>query len=208
MKIKCFTLALFVAGSISSNAATGFNNGRLYFVTSLNGGVNVYNQVRTGTTPGAGAETGHDLSPDGFNPQFLNFGTLTLSNTLVVRGFEYTTYENSGSDVTHGNLFYRVFPTAGGPTGAFTQISDSFNNDDTWTRTDGTVNILSGLPEGDYTIQLYTESYTNAVNSSGNIFGFTAGGGNPTATFSLIPEPSAALLGALGMICLLRRRRN
>jgi hypothetical protein len=207
MKTKYITFAILLAGTATSIAATGFNNGRLYFVTSLNGGLNVYNQVRSGTTPGTGAQTGHDPSNDGVNPAFSNFGTLSVSDTLVVKGFEYRTYENDFSDVTHGNLFYRVFLT-GSPTGAFTQITDSLNNDDTWTRTDGTVNILSGLANGNYTIQLYTESYTNGVNTAGNIFGFTAGAGNPTATFSVIPEPSAAALGLLGTTILLRRRRK
>lgn len=207
MKTKCITLISLLAGTIASSAATGFNNGRLYFVTSLNGGSNIFNQITSGTTPGTGAETGHNLSPDFVNPVFSSFGTLSLADTLVVKGFEYRTYENNSSDVTHGNLFYRVFPT-GSPSGGFTQITDSLNNDDLWTRTDGTANLLSGLSPGNYTIQLYTESYTNAVNSSGNIFGFTAGAGNPTASFTLVPEPSAALLGSLGLMGLLRRRRN
>ena len=31
---------------------------------------------------------------------------------------------------------------------------------------------------------------------------------SPTATFTLVPEPSAALLGGLGVLALLRRRRS
>jgi MYXO-CTERM domain-containing protein len=204
MKVSNLLAASMLMASLA-HGATGFNNGRLYFITSFNGGSNVYNQVTSGTTPGAGAETGHDLSPDVVNPVFGSFGTMTLSDTLVLRGFEYRTYENNGSDVTHANLFYRVHPT-GSPSGSFTQITDSLNNDDLWTRTDGTANLLNGLTPGNYTIQIYTESYTNAVNSAGNIFGFTAGG-NPTASFTIIPEPSAALLGGLGVLALLRRRR-
>ena len=198
------TLAIAAATS-TTDAATGFNNGRLYFITSLNGGGNIYHQVRTGTTPGFGAETGHDLSPDGVNPQFLNFGTLNLTDVLALKGFEYRTYENNGSDVTHGNLYYRVY-TTGSPTGLFTQITDSFNNDDTWTRTDGSANLLSGLTPGNYTIEIYTESYTNGNNTAGNIFGFTSNG-NPTATFTLIPEHASAAIGLMGALMLLRRRR-
>ena len=205
MKTK-HLLALSLLAATASKGATGFNNGRLYFITSLNGGSNIYNQVTSGITPGFGAETGHDLSPDGVNPVFSSFGTLSLSDSLVVRGFEYRTYENNGSDVTFANLFYRVYP-AGSPSGTFTQIQDSLNNDDFWTRTDGTNNILNGLTPGNYTIQIYTESYTNGVNSAGNIFGFTSEG-NPTASFTVIPEPSAALLGGLGTLALLRRRRS
>ena len=203
MKFKLLTLLALASGVSLSSAATGFNNGKLYFITSLNGGGNVFNQVRTGSTPGSGAQTGHDLSNDLTNPQFASFGTLNLADVLLVKGFEYKTYENSGSDVTHGNLYYRVY-TTGSPSGGFTQIQDSNNNDDTWTRTNGTANLLNGLSPGNYTIEIYTESYTNGNNTAGNIFGFSS---NPTATFTLIPEPASALLGLLGTGLLLRRRR-
>jgi len=203
MKLRLLQIALLISLAPTSNAATGFNNGRLYFITSLNGGGNFYNQVTTGTSPGTGAETGHDLSPDGFNTQFLSFGTLNLSDVLTVKGFQYDTYENNSSDVQFGNLFYRVY-TTGSPSGAFTQIQDSNNNDDTWTVTNGTANLLSGLTTGNYTIEIYTESYTNGTNTAGNIFGFSS---NPTATFALVPEPTSMALGLLGTALLLRRRR-
>jgi len=206
--MKSFILSGIVVGVLvgsSAHSATGFVN-NLYFITSLNGGANVYNQVTSGTSPGSGAASAHNLSTDGFNPAFSSFGTLDISDTLVVRGFEYQTFENDSSDVTHANLFYRVFPT-GSPSGGFTQITDSLNNDDFWTRTDGTANLLAGLTPGNYTIQIYTESYTNGVNTAGNIFGFTPDGGNPTATFTLVPEPASATLGLIGALLLLRRRR-
>lgn len=203
MKLKLLAFLAFASGVSLTSAATGFINGKLYFITSLNGGGNVYNQVRTGTTPGTGAETGHDLASDGVNPQFLSFGILNLSDILMVKGFEYRTYENNSSNVTHGNLYYRVY-TTGSPSGSFTQIQDSLNNDDLWTRTDGTVNLLSGLTTGNYTIEIYTESYTNGINTAGNIFGFSS---NPTATFTVIPEPTSAALGLIGSVLLLRRRR-
>jgi len=208
ISMKSFIVSGIVAGVLvgsSAHSATGFVN-NLYFITSLNGGSNIYNQVVSGTTPGFGAASGHNLSPDGVNPSFSSFGTLDISDTLVVRGFEYRTFENNFSDVNHANLFYRVFPT-GSPSGGFAQITDALNNDDFWTRTDGTSNILAGLTPGNYTIQIYTESYTNGVNTAGNIFGFTSGGGNPTATFTLVPEPTSATLGLIGSLLLLRRRR-
>ena len=57
---------------------------------------------------------------------------------------------------------------------------------------------------GNYTIELYTESYTNGNNTAGNIFGFSS---NPTANFTVVPEPASAALGLLSMSLLLRRRR-
>lgn len=210
MKLKHLVATLLLSGTSASFGATGFFGG-LYFVTSLNGGSNVFNQVTSGTTPGAGAASGHNLAPDGFNPQFGSFGTFNLSDSLALKGFEYKTFNDNGSNVTFANLFYRIYPT-GSPTGAFLNIQtnspiSNVGNNKTWQVTNGTTNLLNGLVAGNYTIQIYTESYTNGVNTAGNIFGFTAGAGNPTATFTVIPEPSAALLGGLGLLGLLRRRR-
>ncbi len=203
MKPNLLLLLASLASLTATYAATGFSNGGLYFITSLNGGSNVYNQVRSGSTPGTGAESGHNLSDDGVNPEFSSFGTLNLTDVLTVKGFEYKTYENDSSDVTHGNLYYRVY-TTGSPTGSFVQIQDSNNDDDTWAVTSGTTNLLSGLMPGSYTLEIYTESYTNGNNTAGNIFGFNS---NPTATFTVVPEPSSAVLGLLGGALLLRRRR-
>ncbi len=209
MKIKTFILLTSLIGAVSSHAATGFF-GRFYFVTSLNGGSNVFNQIRTGTTPGAGAASAYDLSSDGTNPQFLSFGTLNISDTLALKGFEYNTFNDNGSNVTFANLFYRIYPT-GSPGGLFTQVqtntpNPNVGNNKTWQVTNGTTNLLSGLGTGNYTIQIYTESYTNNVNTAGNIFGFTSAG-NPTATFTIVPEPASALLGLMGSLLLLRRRK-
>ena len=56
--------------------------------------------------------------------------------------------------------------------------------------------------------EIYTESYTNGVNTAGNIFGFTSGS-NPTATFTVVPEPAtwALLAGGLATLMVFRRRR-
>lgn len=207
MKLKSFLLLALFGSLATSHAATGFY-GKLYFVTSLNGGSNVFNQVTTGSTPGTGAATGIDLAPDGTNPQFGSFGTINLTDILLVKGFEYNTWNDNGSNVTYANLYYRVYQT-GTPSGSFTDIQtntpiSNAGNNKTWQVTSGTTNLLSGLSTGNYTIELYTESYTNGINTAGNIFGFSS---NPTATFTVVPEPASAALGLLGLSLLLRRRR-
>ncbi|MCH7228648.1 PEP-CTERM sorting domain-containing protein [Haloferula sp. A504] len=203
---RLFVLAASFAFALPASAATGFFDG-LYFVTSLNGGGNVYNQVVTGVTPGPGAQQGHNLTSDGFNPTLGSLGTTySTSDVLTVKGFEYKTYENESSDVTHGNLFWAVYEQGGSP-GAFAQFTDNSNSSSgnyTWTVLSGTTSMLDGLAPGDYTLELYTESYTNGVDTAGNIFGFSS---NPTVNFTVVPEPSIALLGGLGLLGLLRRRR-
>ena len=210
MKLKSFVLFALLGATAGSHAATGFY-GNLYFVTSLNGGANVFNQVTSGTTPGTGAAGGYSLTPDGSNPQFASFGTVNIADAWLVKGFEYNTWNDNGSNVTYANLFYRIYPT-GSASGSFTYIQTSspistVGNNKTWQVTTGTTNLLAGLSNGNYTIQLYTESYTNGVNTAGNIFGFATGAGNPTATFTVVPESASAALGLLGASLLLRRRR-
>lgn len=193
-----------------AHAATGFFDG-MYVITSLNSGGNVYYQAINGTTPGSGAASGHNLTPDGFNSTFATLGTFTGSDTLELKGFEYKTFNDNGSNVTHANLYYRIFPT-GSPTGAFTQVqtnspSNVSGNNKTWLVTNGTTNLLSGLSNGSYTMEVYTESYTNGVNTAGNIFGFQSGQ-NATATFTVVPEPSRVLLLGAGLLGLVMRRRR
>jgi hypothetical protein len=65
---------------------------------------------------------------------------------------------------------------------------------------------FSGLAQGDVVSNYggfdWQISYT--ANSSGN----SVTGGNDIALMAVIPEPSTALLGGLGMLMLLRRRRK
>ncbi|MCX6969856.1 MAG: PEP-CTERM sorting domain-containing protein [Verrucomicrobia bacterium] len=211
MKKQIAAIAICViALTTASQAATGFFS-YLYVVTNLNGAGNVFNQVRTGTTPGTGAASGYNLAADGVNPQFLSFGTLNSSSNLTLKGFEYKTFNDNSSNVTHANLYYRIY--SGTPSGSFTQIQTDTplsvsGNNKTWQVTNGSTNLLSGLSNGNYTMEIYTESYTNGVNTAGNIFGFVSGT-NPTATFTVVPEPStwALLAGGLTMVMVLRRRR-
>lgn len=208
---KALLTILIASAATLSQAATGFFGG-LYVITTFNGGSNTFYQVTTGTTPGSGAASGHNLTSDGFNPTFSSLGTFTAgSDVLTLKGFEYKTFNDSGSNVTHANLYYRIYPT-GSPSGTFTQILTSSpisvsGNDKTWQVTSGTTNLLSGLSNGSYTMEVYTESYTNGVNTAGNIFGFQAGQ-NPTATFTVIPEPSRVLLLGVGLVGMLFRRRR
>lgn len=210
--MKSLIAALFVvSGIVPAFSATGFYD-YFYVITSLNGGSNTFNQVTTGTTPGDGAASGYNLASDGVNPAFLSFGTLTISDTLTLKGFEYKTWNDNSSSVTFANLYWRVYAT-GSPSGSFAQIQSntpvSINgNNKTWQVLDGSTNILSGLASGNYTLEIYTESYTNGINTAGNIFGFSSGS-NPTATFSVVPEPRVWALFACGLAATLifRQRR-
>jgi hypothetical protein len=86
------------------------------------------------------------------------------------------------------------------------------------------VTALGLTPNSGETFEFVT-TYLNPLGGAGNdatfrsneAFGYSMGGANPgfdsvtvpsSISYTIIPEPSAALLGGLGFLALLRRRRN
>ena len=118
------------------------------------------------------------------------------------------TFKNFGSNVTGAFFDYRVFKVGDTP-GSFTEFGLPFNSnigdggDQKWDKVDQNVNLLTGLSNGNYTLEVFAK----ATSTDGDHFS-NNGGANYKASFTVIPEPSAALLGSLGVLALLRRRRN
>ncbi|HMP96167.1 MAG TPA: hypothetical protein PKA51_04545 [Kiritimatiellia bacterium] len=123
-----------------------------------------------------------------FNGVYLgNF--LTVSNhTLVLRGGEIKTFKNSGSDVTGGTMFYRVYAADSAP-GAFNPVNLPFfenmpnPGDQKWQAANLTINLLAGLTRpGSYRIEVYFEGFgTNPPNPPGKFY--SNFGNNFIATF-------------------------
>lgn len=164
-------------------AAYGFFE--TYAILNVNGGGNTYYD--------AGAATG--------NPDFqgANFGTLNPAlNSLILRGGEAKTFKNGGSDVFGANLAYRIW--SGSASGSFTEIPLGFNanlggGDQKWDRTDANVNLLSGLGNGVYTLEIYFRGTGN-----GGDFYHSNGGINYQATFTVVPEPVTVALGIFAAV--------
>ena len=218
-------IALSLLSISSSQAGIGFY-GNLYFITSLNGGSNVYNQVVSGTSPGVnvvadGSFSGaHNLTPDGVNPSFSSMGTYNqFTDTWVLKGFEMKTFENpsnGSSFVFPVDVFYRIYQ-AGSPSGSFTQLNTTNFSDVSgdpppgfnrkWELLTGTTNLLAGLPNGNYEIELFTRAQRTFFDGGNVMFGFTSGG-NPVGSFTVVPEPSRAMLVAFGLLGMIFRRRR
>lgn len=166
-KIYSLFFILFAFVSYSAQAIGIFES---YAVLKINGGGNTY----------------YDLQATTGNPDLngLDLGTFTAGQTLVFVGGENKTWKNGGGDVTGGRIFYRVY--TGTPSGSFSNVSFGFlenlggSGDQKWGSTGGTTNVLSDLPNGVYTLEVYTEADTNlGARYSNN------GGANYKATFTV-----------------------
>ena len=165
-KIYSLFLILFAFVSYSAQATGIFES---YAVLNINGGGNTY----------------YDLQATTGNPDFngLDLGTFTNGQTLVFVGGEHKTWKNNGGDVTGGRIHYRVYMET--PSGSFSNVSFKWiqnlgDGNQKWGATTGTTNVLSGLPNGEYTLEVYTEADTNlGARYSNN------GGANYKATFTV-----------------------
>lgn len=171
------------------------------------------------------SNTYFDVGAVTLNPEFqgANLGSFTAGLDNLKLGGQTKTYKNSGTDVTGAGIFYRVW--TGSPSGSFNALAYTFQidnvggtpGDQQWgTDVAGgfagpayyTSNILTGLSNGTYNLEVYTRITTNGVNAASEIFN-NNGGSNYTATFTVVPEPGTGLLFAIGLTALvvLRRRR-
>lgn len=135
----------------------------------------------------AGASTG--------NPNFhgQNLGTFVPGSVpLTLSGGEVKTYKNNSTDVTSARLYYRVYPL-GGSGGSFTEVNlpfaENLSNpgDQKWATTSANIDLLNGLSDGNYTLELYYEASTNGVDADPIVYDNNSsnGGNNYSATFTV-----------------------
>ncbi len=193
MKLKqlIVAVAIFAAGNATA-ASFIFES---YGIIKINASTSYYDMQATSGNP--------DL-------QGASFGNLnpSVGNTLTLVGGEIKTFKDGGSDVTGAFFDYRVFKVGDTP-GSFIEFGLPFDSnisgtDQKWDKTDQNANLLTGLSNGNYTLEVFaraTATGPTQTHFSNN------GGANYKASFTVVPEPSAALLGSIGMLALLRRRR-
>jgi hypothetical protein len=186
---------------------------------SVFGAAGIYDSFVFTTTNGAAPLTFYDIGTATINADFDNadLGTFDVGDTLQLGGQQKSW--KSGSDVNGHKLYWKVSGGFTGVTMAFQWNQGDLGNpgnlnnpgDQQW---GGDVqggnsslilssNVLAGLTPGDYTLVVYSSITTDNAGEISN----NNGGADYTATFTVVPEPSAALLGGLGLIGLLRRRR-
>jgi hypothetical protein len=190
MKTVLMIGVVSLATAFSSLAAVGIWES--YVVLNVNNSGNVYYD--------ANANTAH--------PDFLG-ATLGIFNptvnSLVLKGGEVKTYKSDNDDVLAGYLHYRVWAST--PSGSFTAIhlpwveNLSKPGDQKWQTTSANVNLLSGLPNGTYTVDIYFTARGKAPGGSEFDVYDNRNGLNYTATFSVVPEPATwGLIAATGLL--------
>jgi hypothetical protein len=149
-----------------------------------------------------------------------NLGSFDLSDTLEITGANVLTFKNGGSDVTGAEIQWRVylvgdipgaFTTAGIGFGADAPFNDPATNpyvnagDQNWGDLPGSGGVQNIMPlaVGNYEVEVfYRATSTDGDHFSNN------GGNNFTASFTVVPEPSTILLGAMGLLGLAITRRR
>ena len=205
MKLTRISLIVTILASGNAFGAAGIFDSFLFTTTTVTAPLSYY-----------------DIGATTVNPDFQGsaLGSFTAgSSTLFIVG-QQKSYKNNGTDVTSHSIQWRVW--SGSPSGSFTTVAMPFQlnlatpGDQQWGGdTQGSnsdpievsSNILSGLTNGNYTLEVFSRITTNGVNADATINNNNSGN-NFQATFTVVPEPSAALLGGLGALMLLRRRRN
>lgn len=185
-----------------------FDNGGSFVTLRANNGADTRYKIGPSTAPGVNFFSGTNF---GGSVTFLNLGLI-----------EQNTYENGGDDVVnHGTFFYRMYPTAGGPSGLYSSVSISnaiYNNGGTGIEyrsiTPNTDLIVGLMPATAYTLEIYFRNdvtypsgggFIVALNNPGGAGGNQGSAYNPgiipvvTATFttaSILPLNLNSFVGA------------
>lgn len=200
--------ALVVNGSLANTSTTVGAAGTLAGGGSITGSVSVSGTLSPGNSPGT-LSTGSQVWLDGgdYNWQILD--------ALGAAGTGYDTIAVTGtldlSSLTAANFGINLWSLSSiGPD--VSGNAANFNNllTQSWTILTTTGGI-TGFDAADFVISVGanngTGGFTNALDAGGS-FSLGQTGNDLVLTYAVIPEPSAAMLvGGLGMVALLRRRR-
>lgn len=104
---------------------------------------------------------------------FINhdYGVFRSGDTFVLNGGEVKTFKNTNGNACGATLFYRVYADGDTP-GGFTSIGLPFDanlggGDQRWAAINANINLLTGLDDGEYVIELYWEAEGNETNPGG-----------------------------------------
>jgi len=221
------TLKLGASGSIANSSSINVATGATFDVSAVTGGWTLGASQSVGGT-GTLLNTGSTITASGTLAPGNSPGTLTVDGgTLaLVNGGDYSFQiidaaglPGTGYDtvsLTNGATLNLAALTAGGYTINLLSLTsigpdvsgnaNFFNNTQNYSWTlFSTGSAIANFDIGDFTIN--SAGFTNALGGGGFSVGLADGNTDLVLNFTAIPEPTSALLGCLGVLLILRRRR-
>jgi autotransporter-associated beta strand protein len=222
-RVNAGTLALGSSGSIGTSAGVSLASGARFNVSTVSGGFNLgATQTLSGGGTIAGNTTISGTHTPGFSPGVQTFennlsytaGSSVvwelIDDSLAGRGTNYDGIDVGGNLSFSGNTTLTLdFDLAG----SAVDWSDSLWSSNITGNTGWKIYAVTGTISGFQNLQLasinWLDGQGDAVKSArpDASFSLFQGTDGIYLNYSAVPEPSAALLGGLGMLALLRRRR-
>jgi|UPI000486C03B autotransporter-associated beta strand protein len=224
-KITGGTLALSGTGSIADSSAIIVGASTTFDVSGVTGGFTLGSaQTLSGTGSVAGAMTVAGTLSPGNSP-----GSLATASQTWLNGGDFnwqildaTGAAGTGSDtmVITGSLDLTSLTTGGfninlwslastGPDVNGDALNFSSTTNYSWTLASTTTGI-TGFDATDFTLNVGasngTSGFSNALD--GGAFTISQSGNSLLLNYTAVPEPSVAVLGGMGLLALLRRRRR
>jgi len=179
---KRFNFLIPLIFSMISYFATAQTSGiyESYAILSIKGGSNSY----------------YDMQAITGNPDFngANLGSFVYGlETLVFKGGENKTYKNSGCNINSSAINYRIY-LSGSPLGSYTNVNEPFSSniggggDQKWEGISGSVDVISGLSPGTYTLEVYSQAGYDSCGAGTHYS--SNGGANYKATFNVVKAES------------------
>ena len=188
------------AGNTASNGfLTGLTGGAA--VTNTNPFVSATVYETTGGNLGVGTYFGGDLVIARLTTSLSATGTDTVMPG-VLTSFDFAPYLGKQYAV----VWFESLTTAGAETIGSGSFGIARGGDWAFPAADGAANQTCGTGTTNLDSPLLANGGSGLAATAGT--GQTVVFATPGTTLSFVPEPSSALLGALGALCLLRRRRN
>jgi len=122
-----------------------------------------------------------------------NFGVLTSNSIFFLNGGQLKTYKNGVDDITGAAMYYRIYKQGISMLPSFDTvilpwkedvISPLGSIDQTWEKSGLYINILNGLIDGNYIIEVYFEAFYTDQNGA-NIHVDNNSGSNYKASFTI-----------------------
>jgi len=120
-------------------------------------------------------------------------GSFTSNQTLILRGGQIKTFKNGPDDITGAAMFYRIYEQGSGQLPSYDtlylpwkeDIQSPFGSiDQVWELSNHPQNILTGLANGTFVLEVYFEAYYTDMTTTG-IHLDNNNGGNYTAIFTI-----------------------